>query len=604
MWIESIDIRGFGCLTDRRYEFQPDRAALIIADNETGKSTLAAAILAALCGFAKQTTKDGRQRRAAHKPWHGDVYAIAMDISADGKRLRIERDFARNTFVVRDRDTGNDVSARYESDLAAHFLHLPHDDFRRIAFVCGKDSPSLEQTGGIQARLSALVDGSTDDTAAEPAIAALDGARYTLDTGGPLLIETAIKRLTESIVTTRKQIDDLETELDTAGNDVAKLDNARSQLADAKNRLDRLDSEFEEARRTEEETRAREVERARVEAAIVQSEANLAAIDQRRAYGRKLGSAIVVLGVLLALANCGLWLGQALAAAPGVIGALVGIAVAAFGAVHVVKSQFTDADKRLALQREIADARTLLSSLPVRSRECSRSSADIDAERRRLRVQIDALNETINELERSVGVRVGIYKSKFPELRDRLRTLERERAKAERFRKAIDVARSVLTELAEGSRRRWAAALNQTASAILQHLNPNYDNLLFDDTLAFTIRHIPDDRILQPRDIDACLSTGAKDQIYLAVRLACCEELSRGEQIPVILDDPLMTADDSRFASGFRYLVETYAKKRQVIILSCSRARHERLAGEDWFGENVHFIELESPHASAPAAPS
>jgi len=603
MWIESIDIHGFGCLVGRHFEFPRDRAALIVADNETGKSTLAAAILAGLCGFPRRNTNDGRRMLAAFEPWNGDAYAIEMNIVADAKRLRVERDFARDKFVVRDRDTGKDISARCDPDLTAHFLHLPRDDFRRIAFVCGKDTPSLGPTGGIQARLSALVEGSTEDTSAELAIAALDGARYTLDTGGPLLIDTAIKRLTQSIDAARHKIDALEADLAAAEDEVHRLDDAQARLEEAGERLDQLDSDFQNALQIEREDREREVERAKKESEIARAEAKLSAIDQRRAYGKKFGSAIALGGVLIALASCGLWLAQAMPVVPGVAGALIGIAVAAVGAVHIARSQFIDADDRLRLEHEIADARKTLTLMqtpdaslhpPLQrgDRGGSRSSSDIDAERRRLRTEIDELNRTINDLERRVGARVDAYRTEYPDLRDRLHALERERAKAERFGRAIAVARSVLTEVAESSRRRWAAALNRTAAAILPHLNPDYDELRFDDTLAFTVRHIPDNRILEQSDIDACLSTGAKDQIYLAVRLACCEELSRDEQIPILLDDPLMTADDARFASGLRYLVETCARKRQVIILSCSRVRHERLAGEAWFGENVQPIEL------------
>lgn len=598
MWIESINIRGFGCLTDKRFEFPADRAALIVADNETGKSTLAAAILAALCGFGNQRrSRDKIIPLDAFKPWNGDAYAVEMDISAEGKRLRIERDFARDTFVVRDMDTGKDISARYDRDLAAHFMHLPLDDFRRIAFVCGKDSPSLGPTGRISARLSALVEGSGEDTGAEPAIAALNGARYALDTGGPLIIDNAVKRLVESIEAKLKAVNALESALDAAGDDARRLDRAKAQLAETKERIARLDTEFNNARLTEQKASAEEVERLRVESAIGQAEAKLSAIDQRRASGKSLGTAVVFGGLVFALASCGLWVAQVLPPAPSVVGTLIGIVIAAAGAVHAAKARWIDADNRLRLEREITEASTLLPPLQAGDRGGSaRSSSDIDSERQRLRTDLDDLNDTIIDLEKRVGATVDAYRAQYPALRDELHALEKERAKAERFGKAIGIAGGTLADVAEGSRKRWAAALNRSATAILPHLNPDYADLRFDDTLAFTIRHIPDDRTLEKLEIDACLSTGAKDQVYLAVRLACCEELSReSESIPVILDDPLMAADDARFTSGFRYLAETFVKQHQLIILSCSRDRHERLADEPWFGQNVQPLNLEGP---------
>jgi uncharacterized protein YhaN len=151
-----------------------------------------------------------------------------------------------------------------------------------------------------------------------------------------------------------------------------------------------------------------------------------------------------------------------------------------------------------------------------------------------------------------------------------------------------------MREVAAKTHRRWATALNEQAAAILPRLNPDYDTLLFDDALGFTVRSIAANRIVERTEVDAMLSTGAKDQIYLAVRLACCLELSRlGEPMPIILDDPFISADDERFRAGFRYVAEELAKKQQVIILSCHRGRHEQLSSEPWFRESVTAIDLQ-----------
>ena len=598
MWIESIDIKGFGCLADCRCGFPSDGAALIIADNEKGKSTLAAAILAALCGFPKERRAEGRIiSQDAFKPWNGDAYAVEMDISAGGKRLRIERDFARGTYVVRDTETGKDVSAQYESDLCEHFLRLPLDDFRRIAVVAGKDAPSLGSTTGIQARLSGLVEGSADDASAEVAIAALDSARYSLDAGGPLKIETAVKRLTDEIENKRRATNALENALDAAGADARDLEEAEGRQAGLKAALDDLDSEYDSARNAEEQANAEKVGRLNDQIAIERMETALSAIKQRRATGRLLGIAVAVGGLAVSVMSFMLWVLGSLRVTPSVAGALVGIAAAAVGAVQAARSRWLDADEKTRLEREIdqIQARASQASGEVQPR-ASRSSSQIDAERQKLRGDLDTVNARIRELEKRVGRAVDDYRAQYPDLRDEAHRLEREHAKVERFGKAVGIAKEVLGEVAEESGKRWAAALNRSACLILPHLNPDYDDLRFDDTLAFTIRHIPDNRTLEKPDIDACLSTGAKDQVYLAVRLAICDELSRGsEAIPVLLDDPLMSADDSRFASGFRCLVEDFAKRHQVIILSCSRDRHERLTREPWFADNVRLLELEGP---------
>ena len=591
MQIESIYIRGFGCLVDRRFEFPEDQAALVIANNETGKSTLAAAIFAGICGFPNQRRSKGSLTlRDAYEPWNSDTYAIEMNLTVNDRRISLERDFARDAFVVRDRETNRDISAEYEKDLASQFLHLPREDFRRIAFISGKDAPSLGPAPMLQARLSAIVDGSSDDTGAELAVAALDSARYTLDTGGPLTIANAVKRLWGSIDEKKRRIDELDSDLYAAGADAQELDRAKSDREALAQKLTELDAEFSAARSTEEKINADEKQRLRAERDLGPARVRLGVIDQQRATGKQLGASVLVAGLAIAAVSFGMWMLEILSVGPSIAAVLLGIAIAAAGAVRASKADTAHADERALLQRQIEETERTPSETLERP---TRPSAYVDSERIDVRLKLESLNTRVNELEKQVGATVDTYRREYPVLRKETREMEREVAKAERFGDAIEAAKETLREVAEESRRRWAAALNRSASSALSHLNPDYDNLRFDDSLAFTLRHIPDNKTLEKPDIDCRLSTGAKDQIYLAVRLACCDELSReGESIPVLLDDPLMTADDSRFSTGLQYVAESFAKGHQVIILSCAKGRHEALMGEAWFQKVVRPVQL------------
>lgn len=596
MRIESIDIRGFGCLVNRRYEFPTDRVALIVADNETGKSTLAAAVLAALCGFPKRKQSGETMKLSeVYKPWDGDVYAVEIDLAAGGKRLRVERDFTRDSFVVRDRDTGKDVSAEYDTDLTSQLLYLPREDFQRIAFVRGKDAPSLGPMPSVQARLSALADGSTADTGAEVAIAALGDARYSLDTS--LTIPNAIKRLATAADERRRALDALDASLEQAGEEASRLEQSKALHAELTGSLKNLDAEHQAARQNEEQARARQVEELQAKLAVKDAEARLAAISRQRQAGKRAGSSIAFAGIAMGLVSLGLWILGLVQTGMAVGGTLVGIAIAAAGAVWATRADTSDTDEKVRLEREVEDAQRAQPQEPANS---GRSSADIEQEQRELRHEIDSLNLNINDLEKRVGSTIDGYRRDYARLKDNLHGLEHELAKAQRFGKAVEIAREVLGEVAEDSRRRWAAALNERASAILPHLNPDYDDLRFDESLGFTLKHVPDNRTLENPEVDARLSTGAKDQIYLAVRLAVCGELSKtSEAVPVLLDDPLLAADDHRFAGGLRYIAETFASDHQVLILSCSEQRHLGLADQTWFAERVQRLELETAPVEA-----
>ena len=68
------------------------------------------------------------------------------------------------------------------------------------------------------------------------------------------------------------------------------------------------------------------------------------------------------------------------------------------------------------------------------------------------------------------------------------------------------------------------------------------------------------------------LSTGTRDQLYLALRLAVCKVLldKEDERVPLILDDPFINYDDQRAACGMKLLREI-ARERQIILLTCRR---------------------------------
>ena len=68
------------------------------------------------------------------------------------------------------------------------------------------------------------------------------------------------------------------------------------------------------------------------------------------------------------------------------------------------------------------------------------------------------------------------------------------------------------------------------------------------------------------------LSTGTRDQLYLALRLAVCKVLldNQDESVPIVLDDPFVNYDDQRAACGMKLLREI-ARERQVILLTCRR---------------------------------
>jgi uncharacterized protein YhaN len=65
------------------------------------------------------------------------------------------------------------------------------------------------------------------------------------------------------------------------------------------------------------------------------------------------------------------------------------------------------------------------------------------------------------------------------------------------------------------------------------------------------------------------LSTGTREQLYLAIRLAYVEHYGRSaEPLPVVLDDVLVNFDDARALATLRALA-TFARSTQVLLFTC-----------------------------------
>lgn len=70
------------------------------------------------------------------------------------------------------------------------------------------------------------------------------------------------------------------------------------------------------------------------------------------------------------------------------------------------------------------------------------------------------------------------------------------------------------------------------------------------------------------------LSTGTRDQLYLALRLAACMVLldNSFDKVPLVLDDPFLTYDEERSACAMS-LMRYLAYDRQIVLLTCRKPK-------------------------------
>ena len=150
---------------------------------------------------------------------------------------------------------------------------------------------------------------------------------------------------------------------------------------------------------------------------------------------------------------------------------------------------------------------------------------------------------------------------------------------------AIALAMTALEQANTILQNRFSPALGARTAEIFSALTGGrYGKVLLSRDLSLSAEEAGDPMsrsILQ-------LSQGAADQLYLAVRLAICGMVLPAEKrVPLILDDALVTFDDTRLRAALDYLLAESAQ-RQILLFTCQNRERDYLAGR----ENVNILTL------------
>lgn len=191
--------------------------------------------------------------------------------------------------------------------------------------------------------------------------------------------------------------------------------------------------------------------------------------------------------------------------------------------------------------------------------------SDVDTARARATAARRAVEEAQQELSRLQGqMQVMGSMDEWRKTRDAAHVqLQKTQAQVD----AIKLAEQTIQAQNAALSARISPQITALAQQYLAYLtNDNYKEIKLDS--AMRARCAGDDGTL----LDALrLSSGTRDQLYFAVRLAVCQVLSRRESIPLILDDPFLTWDQKRMERGL-HLLQSLAEERQVILLTCRQA--------------------------------
>ena len=138
---------------------------------------------------------------------------------------------------------------------------------------------------------------------------------------------------------------------------------------------------------------------------------------------------------------------------------------------------------------------------------------------------------------------------------------------------AVELAIDTMEQLTAQMQKSFAVFLNKDASDYIVGLTGGaYDSMYIDEDMNIFMN--ADGQMIPIEQ----LSTGARDQIYLAIRLAMARVIDRGdERLPLIFDDSFVNYDKDRLRAALGWLTQEYTG--QLILFTC-HDREERILEE------------------------
>lgn len=248
---------GFGPLRGE-WHFDAERVTLVIDDNERGKSSLLAAITAALYGLEG----DKRSHRVITpierwRPWAGDGFRVELDLQAEGQRYTVKRDFDRGTVEVWN-EQGREVTTEFREGkdrylVGVKLLGLDEDEWEKCAFIRQDDLEDVvpadeksRRASTLRARLESAADTHVGDTSASEALRVLEQAanQYTCDElNSTMKVENVIKGLEAKRGMVEVELKNLENEFENLAGPLEELARRGDDERSARAELESLDDE-------------------------------------------------------------------------------------------------------------------------------------------------------------------------------------------------------------------------------------------------------------------------------------------------------------------------------------------------------------------------
>ena len=217
-----------------------------------------------------------------------------------------------------------------------------------------------------------------------------------------------------------------------------------------------------------------------------------------------------------------------------------------------------------------------------RLREALTSREEVERQRERLRSALEVLRDELTKF--------GRIDRDAEELNEKMTRAHEKQGLIDRWDKALRVSGSILSTLVNHASQNAAPEVDRALRQVLSDAQlPGVSSVGIGGNLELQLRVEGANPEVPPAELWTYLSSGAQQQLALALRLAMARTASGRTDLPLLLDEPLADLDDKQASLVFKYVAQM-SKATQVIVTTCHEKQFSWLADK---AEHMYAVKVE-----------